>query len=356
MPFEFINIYITSLLFFVFIFFNFKKIKTNTLINKSETCCSPRVYFFDFIKGVSIIGVILIHVAYFYYDFDKYETFSFYQNYIIKIFRYSVPFFLISSGFLLDLKNFSLKEIFKFYYKKFFRLFIPYLIFCILFFIFKNNNFNIIKFIGEFFNGNISKPYYFISILFQLYIIYPLILFLFNKFSNLKILIFSFLISFLGPLFLLNGINLFIPYLIYFIFGIYIKKNIENTNLLEILKSKNFIIFNTFIVVLYFLLSIVGPSEKYSNFQFAYSMSLFLLFFVNKERIENKYKLLQIIGKNSFYIFLIHFELMNLIYIFLQNKYDLKIEFIIFVIVTFMSCGAILFIQNTITNKIKKHI
>ncbi len=332
MTFEFFNIYTTSLIFFIFLFFTFKNIKVNSLIDKSEQFSSSRIYFFDFIKGISIIGVVLIHIAYFYYDFSEYGNFALYQDYIIKIFRYAVPFFIISSGFLLSLKNFSKENLFNFYKSKLIRLIIPYFIFCLVIFLLKNNNFNILSFLKEFISGGISTPYYFMSILFQLYIIYPLIIFLFNKFDKLKILIFSFLFSFFSSLFLYKFDNfvIFAPYLIYFTFGIYLKYAVLNTEIIKIIQSKKFINFNIFIIVLYLLFDLFGLKDHYSNFQFAYSIALFLVIFSFKDKIENKFKLLNYLGKNSLYIFLSHFFIMELIFNLLKNKFNLSVEFILF--------------------------
>jgi len=332
MTFELFNIYTTSLIFFIFLFASFKNIKSDFSINKSEQNSSSRIYFFDFIKGISIIGVVLIHIAYFYYDFNNYGNFSFYQNYIIKIFRFAVPFFIISSGFLLSLKNFSKNSLFDFYKNKLLRIIVPYFIFCLLIFLLKNNNFNALNFFKEFITGNVSTPYYFISVLFQLYIIYPLVIFLFNKFNKLKILIISFFISFLSSLFLykFNSLIFFAPYLIYFVFGIYLKYAILNTNILEIIQSKKFIKFNIFIVIFYLLLGLIGLKDHYSNFQFAYSIALFLIIFAYRNKIENKFKIISHLGKNSLYIFLSHFFIMEFIFNLIKNKFNLKIEFILF--------------------------
>ncbi len=332
MFFEIFNIYTTSLIFFPFLFININKSKTSLIENKSEQISNSRIYFFDFIKGISIICVVLMHIIYFYYDSNQYGNFSFLLNYFLKIFRFSVPFFIISSGFLLNLKSLSPKNVFSFYNKKIFKLIIPYFIFCILFFVLKNNYFNLKEFIYGFITGNILIPYYFMSILFQFYIIYPIIFFLMNKFNNKNILILSFIISFISSMFLykINNFYIFLPYLIYFVFGIFLKKQIKETNLENILKSKNVIRFNIFIITIYSLFGLIGLSEHYSNFQFAYSISLFLLFFVFKEKIENKFKTVTLLGKNSLYIFLTHFFIIESINNLIKNKFNITIEFIIF--------------------------
>ena len=170
------------------------------------------------------------------------------------------------------------------------------------------------------------------SLLLQSYVIYPFIILAFKKFKPLKILIFSFIISFLSFCFLykIGNFYCFAPYLIYFVFGIYLKQSLKNTNILEVIKSKSVIKFNIFIIVFYLLLGLIGLKDHYSNFQFAYSISLFLLLFANKEKFENKFKTLSFVGKNSFYIFLIHFFIMEFILSFIKNKFSLGTEFIIF--------------------------
>lgn len=336
MTFELFNIYTTSLIFFIFLFINLKKIKPDFTINKSEQTSDSRIYFFDFIKGLAIIGVVFAHIAYFYYDFNSYGNFAIYQSYLVKILRCVVPFFIISSGFLLSIKDFSKKSLLSFYKNKFIRLIIPYFVFCLIIFLLKNDNFNVLNFLKEFASGNISIPYYFMSVLLQLYIIYPVIIFLFNKFDKLKILLISFLISFFSSLFLykLDSFTFFMPYLIYFTFGIYFKYAITKTNIISIIESKKFINFNIFIIVLYLLFGLVGLKDHYSNFQFAYSISLFLIVFAYRKQIENKFKFISYLGKSSLYIFLSHFFIMEIIFSLIKNKFNLKIEFILFTILS----------------------
>jgi len=338
MTFELFNIYTTSLIFFVFLFINISKLKTNTTENKPELTYNSRVYFFDFIKGISIIFVILMHVAYFYYNFNQTGNLALFQSYMVKVFRCAIPFFVISSGFLLSLKNFSKKEIFKFYKNKFFRLIIPYFIICLIIYLTGNKSFNFGNLLLMCFNGSLSVPYYFMSLLIQSYILYPFIILAFKKFKPLTILIVSFLISFLSFCFLykIGNFYFFAPYLIYFVFGIYLKQSLANTNILEIIKSKSVINFNIFIVVLYLLLGLIGLKDHYSNFQFAYSMSLFLILFASKEKFENKFKIISFIGKNSFYIFLTHFFILEFIFNLIKNKFNLEIEFIIFFLLSIL--------------------
>lgn len=318
MSFELINICILAEITLLYIFFNRKIIKnTKKKEQISEKKINSRIIFFDFIKGIAILAVFIGHLDLIYKN-NLGELYFL----IIKICRFAVPFFIISSGYLLYLKDYTKESIKEFYTKKIFRLIIPYFIVCIILFIFKKYNFNIENII-KIFDGEISAPFYFMPILIQAYIFYPLINKICNKIGNKKSLIYSFIISLISMIILptIYKFQTFLPYLFFFVFGMTFKKYYDNYEIKDMLKKIKFKYFSIIIFILYFISSIIEKNEEYSNFQFAYAIIFFILIFYINGNIENKkiYKLFSFFGRNSLYIFLLHFEILEILYKYFNN-------------------------------------
>ena len=247
MLFELLNIYTLSVIVLLYILLNLKNLKDTEKKNTALEDKKSRLYFFDFIKGVAILAVFIMHINYFYKD-NLGEIYFL----IIKICRFAVPFFIISSGFLLQLKDYSKESIKNFYKSKFLRIIIPYFIFCIFLFILKKYSFNSENII-KIFNGEISKPFYFITVLIQLYILYPFINIIVNKIWNKKSLIFSFLISIASTIILpkIQDFHTFLPYLFFFVFGIVSKEYYYNYDIKNTIKKIKFFEFSLIILIIY---------------------------------------------------------------------------------------------------------
>lgn len=349
MLFELFNIYTLSVMVCLFIFFNLKNIKNTEKKDSIIENKSSRIYFFDFIKGLAIFAVLIMHINYFY----KGNLGELYFL-IIKICRFAVPFFIISSGFLLKLEDYTKESIKNFYKRKFFRIIIPYLIFCIFLFILKKYNFNLNN-ILKILDGEISPQLYFIPVLIQLYIIYPLINKTINKIGTKKSLIFSFLISVITMILLpkIYNFHTFLPYLFFFVFGIVSKKYYKNYGIKDTLEKINIVNFSLIIFIIYFAFSFLEKAEEYSNFQLIYAPILFILFFYINNNLSNKkiYKLISFFGRNSLYIFLVHFTILEFLYKYINliniNTY---IQYILFILSSFIFA---FFIPAILSEKIK---
>ena len=84
-------------------------------------------------------------------------------------------------------------------------------------------------------------------------------------------------------------------------------------NILEKIKFKKFSII---IFIIYFLFSFLESKEEYTNFQLIYSPILLILLYYFNDNLCNKkiYKIFSFFGKNSLYIFLLHFIALEYIY------------------------------------------
>src|SRR3989344_1342847 len=86
---------------------------------------SGRIPFFDFVRGIAILMVIVAHVMYFQMVVSSggHETFLvLINNYV----RFAIPVFIIASGALLEMP--TRDGLGDFYKRKFFRVVLPYLI------------------------------------------------------------------------------------------------------------------------------------------------------------------------------------------------------------------------------------
>lgn len=266
-----------------------------------------RIEYFDFLKGVAILAVILVHIAYISLKtFAGVDTlFLFTLN---NLNRFAIPFFLIISGILSTLKyekKISLKH---YYFGKFYKIYLPFVFFTVLA-IFLHG-----KDIGDLglylVSGKVLTPYYFVILILQFYILFPFI----KHFKDSRIFLFvSFLISLL--FFTFNDLNtiyeiiIFPKFLFFFVYGMYYRYNFINYKS-EQSQAK----YCYFIIFLYIFISLVIPAH-YFNFRPFYGLAVFNLLFIYKNNIitqlDNAYKLICQAGENSLWIYLTHFSILS---------------------------------------------
>jgi len=271
---------------------------------KEETKKTDRILFFDFLKGLAIIAVIIIHISGFI--IASFQDVKVGVSIMNNFLRFAVPFFFIMSGILLDpdikgrLKNF--------YSRKITRLVIPYTLCVIAVSLYWENSF--IEFLKMFITGKAAVPYYFFIILFQFYLLYPLLL----KIKDKKwFLLLTFLISltfFLIPqTWKILGIPFFGKFLFFFAYGTH-KRNYFLAN-----NFNKKILYWIVLIIAFIVLMIFFPG-RYFNVRLIYGIALFNLFFILKDRIRLKTYLNQLIikfGQNSLWIFLIHYLIVKIL-------------------------------------------
>lgn len=198
------------------------------------------------LRLIATVAVIAIHTT------SQDMTLSFVGYYGNQLARFSVPMFLILSGFLLfqsDLTD-GLLPISQFYRKRFRRILLPYFLWTVFYSLILHYYFNgtqnaqmiLPDMIRHFFLGNGFTHLYFVVIIIQLYLLYPYIRNIFKAHPG-PFLLFSLLLSFACQLFLylhsLNAIHLPVYYgtfyliafpvwLFYFILGMYLALDDQN--------------------------------------------------------------------------------------------------------------------------------
>jgi surface polysaccharide O-acyltransferase-like enzyme len=318
-----------------------------------------RLKSIDTIKGISIIAVILIHTCDLLYS--QYTSMSdiITLNSINNISRFAIPVFLFTSGLLLKPFIWKKEYIYNFYRSKFIRIIIPYIIvnFILWIFDYNNNNRPLWQLV---LTGDMAVPFYFIPVLVQLYLSYP-ILDMIRKISPKYLLLGSLIISvisFLVPsTWNLYGVPLFTQYLIFFVYGM-VRKDVFNKKISNIWVE---LIFIYIILQAIFNIGIFYNNFYISNYKFLYFYNFQIIFgfgfifSILKHLQSNKFnsQLLQNIfspiGKMSLWIFLIHFPIQQIL---VNNIMELNLSLSIKLIQNFILTSCISIILAFILVKI----
>jgi len=166
-------------------------------------------YFYEigFIRAIACLCIVMVHVtAGFYYENDR--TFSWLTQFFNQISRYGTPAFAIISGFLLY--NQAIKRGFrfrKFLQSRFTKIIIPFLIWSFIYLLLKwrynqfefpaiNSSQEIKDFLYVFFTGKSNYHLYFIVIVVQFYLLFPLLQFIKSKQTLILLTLISFFINY----------------------------------------------------------------------------------------------------------------------------------------------------------------
>jgi peptidoglycan/LPS O-acetylase OafA/YrhL len=279
--------------------------------------------FFDIVRGVAILAVIVIHLLYFYLKADP-NSHSFLLHTLNNLLRFAVPWFLITSGVLLEKSLPDAKSWIKFYKKKINSLLPPYLIMTGI--VTAAAGLPILTGLWYLATGGALIPYYFLVVLAQCYIVYPLFLLTNDNKKIFLCLFFISLASAITPqLWYLHHIPFAGQYFFFFFYGIY-KRN----ELLEIdgkpPKTGTWLS----ILLITTMLYILFPAYLY-NASFMYSIPLLHVFYSLSEKMKQNVRFVSLLakfGENSLWIFLLHYPITYLVFIVcvkLQIPFLLKI-------------------------------
>ncbi len=206
---------------------------------------NERNYAIDFIRLVSILGVVVIHTTTAFNDRVTLFSLDFYFFHLInQASRFAVPLFFLISGFLLASRYVEIKNPLIFYKKRLYKILIPYVTWSMIYYliIFPNSINSLLskKFTNALLTGDSSYQLYFIPAIIILYLLFPLIIY-FKKILLTKWFIFLLFITefIVVSIIYFNNINLaiFPPFevsfynLFPFVVGMYVATRVSNLGL-----------------------------------------------------------------------------------------------------------------------------
>jgi peptidoglycan/LPS O-acetylase OafA/YrhL len=265
-----------------------------------------RLPFFDLVKGLAIIAVVLIHVTLLFpietITIDQ-STLDLFNN----LLRFAIAFFLIASGLLLRPLANTLPAWQDFYGRKVWRIVVPYLLIVLIFGWYQGIAWSALWY--QALTGEVSTPFYFMSVLIQLYLLYPILQFVATKWwfvvASLGL---SSAAAFIPALYTWNGIPLAVPFLFFFVWGIYMRPAI-----LEGRVPKQWWLWLA-IVGLYLMVQTGVGLERMYNLRFFFGPAAFLLVYWIYIRgwFESWFiTWMARVGQLSLWVFLLHFPILQ---------------------------------------------
>lgn len=284
---------------------------------------NQRIVEMDVIRALAIIAVVLIHISGIALYIAEVNSYI-YKIYIAvnQLSRFSVPVFIMLSGTGLII-TYRKKSYINFISRRLYKTVPRYLVWCFIYIFFITKTFDLHKVYNDIILGNVFYHLYFVPLIIQFYIVFPMV----YKFIGMK---WSLLITFLitcGILLALhyyslsNNIQWFfgkknmLDWIFYFSFGAFIGRNIEAFK--KIMLKYRWIISIAFFIVTYVLIresilnTQLGRDIDYSTTFLRPSVAIYTIFFVLFIFSVNWNKSLLIkpilyISKNSYGIYLSH--------------------------------------------------
>ncbi len=317
---------------------------------------------FDAFRGVAIIAVVAIHAI--PWQLYRVETILSYR----QLLNFAVPVFLFISGYWMSKKPIrTLEDYTEFLRKRFLRIFLPYLLWSLVFIGYdavKVHGIDIVQVVHKLFTGGAECHLYFIIVIAQLYILTPLL-------QNLNHRPYGFV-----PVLILNILTLcavyfsrlhsttddsyytvhdpFFSWVVFYQFGLFvgtrdneisIPQNMYRTVLLLVLASLAVSDWEAlFILSKFDNWQLAICALKYSSF--IYSSCVILGFLVLRRCLKSWPRFLVILGYYSFGIYLVHMIVLRGLARMLHNihvLYSLQplYEFIIVSMTLLICCGVI---------------
>jgi surface polysaccharide O-acyltransferase-like enzyme len=334
---------------------------------------SSRIYSFDFLRAISTIGIIAIHVSdgVFYGTSDF--SFQWWYGIIIQgVVRIALPiFFMLSGALILNGKD---EDIISFYKKRIIRVIVPLFIYSFIYLIvYKYKwsifyDYNIIRSVLDIIKGPVFYHLWFVYSIIGIYIVAPFIKIMIRNLSDKLIVVLILIIiiikagqTYLPIWNLYLGINniVFDNWILYFILGYILSRNciVEKKRTIYLLGIISYVMT---LVIQRFI-----PKANSNIYDFAPTMifmaSAIFVFFNNSVIYIKESKCIKLISKYSYSIYLIHAFVLAYI---VSEKLEigaLTINPVVGVVLTIgitliISICIALFIDNTIVRLIYKFV
>ncbi|GGE23795.1 membrane protein [Marinithermofilum abyssi] len=326
-----------------------------------------RIQGTDFIKGVAILGVILIHVTAFSLRDTKPLADGGLFFALNQLARFSVPVFFMLSGLFLFYHYYDKFTAAHFIKKRFMYILIPYLIWSIVYLIYawetqpQSTPHTLKRTLVVFLTGQAYYHLYFIVVMTQFYILLPFLIRLFRKFGGLTIVSFAFVVKMLA-----NSVTwweassqvqwiayfpekaLFPVWLFYFCLGGWLGQRIDRLKLLGRAPLVAVAVLFGSTGLLMLVVSFFHRETVFFNFSvLVYSIVSFVLLFLLG--IKWKQSWLSVLGRYSFGLYMIHPLVLNALSkwtpAFLPETSWTEFSFILFTVLG-LSLGLSVFIRR----------
>ncbi|MBP2071622.1 acyltransferase [Thermoanaerobacterium butyriciformans] len=325
-----------------------------------------RIDEIDVLKGISIIAVLMIHTTGSAVStLDKSSTSYLIFAFINRFSQFAVPAFVFASAMLL-MYNYGNGCDWKLFYKKRLKnVLLPYIAWTMIYgaylYIIHHVPLKSILTIKNILFGGMFYHLYFIVIIVQLYVLFPVLLYIYKLINkNIYTILISIVIFQIADIFLFkyvisryyrNSGDLFITYISFIVAGMYVGENIHESG-----KYHHKKLLNSFFAVILFGYLFVDISLKafankqidsnlYNIYYYTFTLVASLFFFALSAKILNYHNLSWLLvstGKFSFGIYLSHPLFLDVLNHFLntgnQYLYDIYIimTFIIIYVVSYV--------------------
>lgn len=266
-----------------------------------------QIQLFDTLKGIAIIAVIVIHATIFF-PTNGLISREIALDTIDASMRFAVPIFFIISGILLVPPQKTRRGYTRFFSSKLVRLGIPYVLLSILCTgLYGGSGWT---YLTNIFTGHALTPYYFMVVLFQMYLLYPVI----EQYAKKRVFVYATLfLAFICQIFpqylwYWFGVPLVFQYLYFFVWGIYVREQLLDGSF-----TRNYVPWIS-MIVLFYTFFVFFPGQYY-NVQLYYGVAVFSLLILLGTRTARASALersLARIGRLSLWIYLTHYVLLEI--------------------------------------------
>ena len=277
------------------------------------------------LKNISLMsifmcfGVIAIHITSYIIDNPEIGSNHYNAGFLInQFFRFAVPCFVFLSGYKLYSKYKNEKiNVKDFYLGRLKKIVIPYIICFTIYFLYYyfKGWITLADFSKELITGGIAAHFYYIIFSIQLYLLFPFILWLFEKHPNIALAI-SLIITAITNVMIHFEYDhiIFSFWLLYFVFGMYVSKYEK-----EKINKKSFVfytigfaIFSALAIYSKYLTDVLKMDFSYylpifiiwSIFSMVFWLNLFKMVSNGEHKIQDK--IISFFEPNTYYIYLYH--------------------------------------------------
>jgi len=277
----------------------------------------------DFLRTIAILGVVMVHTTTRTLEAAKFNLIGFPVTiFLNQIARFAVPLFFVISGFVLEISFDQNLGYFSFLKKRFSRIFLPYIIWSVVYYFFIYNQ-NPENFIRVLLKGDASYQLYFIPTLCIFYLVFPFLHRIYKIISNKLVLVLLFISQiwflyhdyFVKQFMFDDPIHIAILAYFFFIIGIVAARNRKRITLL-FSKWKYFFLSGACLSGIYVFwegrsryLATGNYLSYYSQWRpsvLVYTTAIGLVLFCMFEKAKFQFSFLEKLSRLSFLVFLIH--------------------------------------------------